>query len=381
LGRWRGQKTDGTGETPSTRRAAIGASGSRSWPRARAYLRRSEWSRQNGRRRTLARAAASNPLRGRVSTNRTLEAHDRVYYSPRRRRQVRRPKKSFHSLVDVVRGASQPLRGRVSANMNVRDPRSPTVLAMSTAPCASRPGDLLFTRRRRQRHLAPCPPSDARTVHEASVTAAARLPGVTGGRIDEASRARRRRGHHVECPRTPQTSLGPGSASALRSAKVASWQSRRRRLGASGRAFASHGLRLAAVEGDQRTRCAAAAVLHVGCRALVKCGVDYVARTRPNVWQREASATSRTGRCALTKVGRARSKYGAASRLARPRRSDGSALQACASLQVYALRLGCGAAGAVKPDCSLNRRGAQDARARPYPKTSVPKLSIAPKSW
>ena len=136
---------------------------------------------------------------------------------------------TFHSLVDVVRGASQPLRGRVSTNMNVRDPRSPTVLAMSTAPCASRPGDLLFTRRRRQRHLAPCPPSDARTVHEASVTAAARLPGVTGGRIDEASRARRRRGHHVECPRTPQTSLGPGSASALRSAKVASWQSRRRR--------------------------------------------------------------------------------------------------------------------------------------------------------
>ena len=118
--------------------------------------------------------------------------------------------KSFHSLVDVVRGASQPLRGRVSANMNVRDPRSPTVLAMSTAPCASRPGDLLFTSRRRQRHLAPCPPSDARTVHEASVTAAARLPGVTGGRIDEASCARRRRGHHVECPRTPQTSLGPG---------------------------------------------------------------------------------------------------------------------------------------------------------------------------
>ena len=229
MGRWRGQKTDGTGETPSTRRAAIGASGSRSWPRARAYLRRSEWSRQNGRRRTLARAAASNPLRGRVSTNRTLEAHDRVHYAPRRRRQVRRPKKSFHSLVDVVRGVSQPLRGRVSANMNVRDPRSPTVLAMSTAPCASRPGDLLFTRRRRQRHLAPCPPSDARTVHEASVTAAARLPGVTGGRIDEASRARRRRGHHVECPRTPQTSLGPGSASALRSAKVASWQSRRRR--------------------------------------------------------------------------------------------------------------------------------------------------------
>ena len=178
------------------------------------------------------------------------------------------------------------------------------------------------------------------------MTAAARLPGVTGGRIDEASCARRRRGHHVECPRTPQTSLGPGSASALRSAKVASWQSRRRRLGASGRAFASHGLRLAAVEGDQRTRCAAAAVLHVGCRALVKCGVDYVARTRPNVWQREASATSRTGRCALTKVGRARSKYGAASRLARPRRSDGSTLQACASLQrFYALRLGCGAAG------------------------------------
>ena len=265
--------------------------------------------------------------------------------------------------------------------MNVRGPRSPTVLATSTAPCASRPGDLLFTRRRRQRHLAPCPPSDARTVHEASVTAAARLPGVTGGRIDEASCARRRRGHHVECPRTPQTSLGPGSASALRSAKVVSWQSRRRRFGASGQAFASHGLRLAAVEGDQWTRCAAAAVLHVGCRALVKCGVDCVARTRPNVWQREASATSRTGRCALTKVGRARSKYGAASRLARPRRSDGSALQACASLQVYALRLGCGAAGAVKPDCSLNRRGAQDARARPYPKTSVPKLSIAPKSW
>ena len=205
--------------------------------------------------------------------------------------------KSFHSLVDVVRGASQPLRGRVSANMNVRDPRSPTVLAMSTAPCASRPGDLLFTRRRRQRHLAPCPPSDARTVHEASVTAAARLPGVTGGRIDEASRARRRRGHHVECPRTPQTSLGPGSASALRSAKVASWQSRRRRFGASGQALASHGLRLAAVEGDQRTRCAAAAVLHVGCRALVKCGVDYVARTRPNVWQREALAASRWPLC------------------------------------------------------------------------------------
>ena len=65
--------------------------------------------------------------------------------------------KSFYSLVDVVRGVSQPLRGRVSANMNVRDPRSPTVLATSTAP----PGDLLFTRRRRQRHLAPCPPSDA----------------------------------------------------------------------------------------------------------------------------------------------------------------------------------------------------------------------------
>ena len=229
--------------------------------------------------------------------------------------------------------------------MNVRDPRSPTVLATSTAP----PGDLLFTRRRRQRHLAPCPPSDARTMHEASVTAAARLPGVTGGRIDEASRARRRRGHHVECPRTPQTSLGPGSASALRSAKVVSWQSRRRRFCASGQAFASHGLRLVAVEGDQRTRCAAAAVLHVGCRALVKCGVDCVARTRPNVWRREASATSRTGRFALTKVGRATSKYGAASRPARPRRSDGSTLQACASLQrFYALRLGRGATGAVK---------------------------------
>ena len=182
MGRWRGQKTDGTGETPSTRRAAIGASGSRSWQRVRAYLRRSEWSRQNGRRRTLARAAASNPLRCRVSTNRALEAHDRVHCAPRRRRQVRRPKV------------------------------------------------LSFTRRRRQRRLAPCPPSDARTVHEASATAAARLPGVTGGRIDEASCARRRRGHHVECPRTPQTSLGPGSASALRSAKVASWQSRRRRL-------------------------------------------------------------------------------------------------------------------------------------------------------
>ena len=169
MGRWRGQKIGGTGETPSTRRAAIGASGSRSWPRARAYLRRSEWSRHHGRRRTLARAAATNPLRGRVSTNRTLEAHDRVHCAPRRRRQVRRPKNSFHSLVDVVRGVSQPLRGRVSANMNVRGPRSPTVLATSTAP----PGDLLFTRRRRHRHLAPCPPSDARTVHEASVTAAA----------------------------------------------------------------------------------------------------------------------------------------------------------------------------------------------------------------
>ena len=178
--------------------------------------------------------------------------------------------------------------------MNVRDPRSPTVLATSTAP----PGDLLFTRRRRQRHLAPCPPSDARTVHEASVTAAARLPGVTGGRIDEASCARRRRGHHVECPRTPQTSLGPGSASALRSAKVASWQSRRRRLGASGHAFASHGLRLAAVAGrhcgpDVRQL----AVLHVGRRAVVKRGVGSVASTRPKVWQREALAASRWPLC------------------------------------------------------------------------------------
>ena len=249
----------------------------------------------------------------------------------------------------------------------MRGPQSPAVLAASTAPCASRLRDLLRTRRRRQRNLAPCPQSDARTVHDAAATAAARLRGAIGGRISNVSCARRRREHHVECPRTPQTSLGPGSASALRSAKVVSWQSRRRRFGASGQAFASHGLRLAAVEGDQRTRCAAAAVLHVGCRALVKCGVDCVARTRPNVWQREASATSRTGRCALTKVGRARSKYGAASRLARPRRSDGSTLQACASLQrFYALRLGCGALGAVKPDCILNRRGAQDARARPY---------------
>ena len=117
---------------------------------------------------------------------------------------------SLKRIVTRSAGGRPSRAGRLSVYINVRGPQSPTVLAASTAPCASRLRDLLFTRRRRQRHLAPCPPSDARTVHEASVTAAARLPGVTGGRIDEASCARRRRGHHVECPRTPQTSLGPG---------------------------------------------------------------------------------------------------------------------------------------------------------------------------
>ena len=112
----------------------------------------------------------------------------------------------------VTRSAGgRPSRvGRLSANINVRGPQSPTVLAASTAPCASRPRDLLCTRRRRQRNLAPCPQSDARTVHEAAATAAARLREAIGGRISNVSCARRRREHHVECPRTPQTSLGPG---------------------------------------------------------------------------------------------------------------------------------------------------------------------------
>ena len=100
--------------------------------------------------------------------------------------------------------------GRLSVYINVRGPQSPTVLAASTAPCASHLRDLLRTRRRRQRNLAPCPQSDARTVHDAAATAAARLRGAIGGRISNVSCARRRREHHVECPRTPQTSLGPG---------------------------------------------------------------------------------------------------------------------------------------------------------------------------
>ena len=107
LGRFARPKTDGTGETPSTRRADISASGSRPGPRARAFLRRSE-SRRHGRRRTTTRAAASNPLRGR-----RLHQHERsrptINSIPRRVDGATFiVLKSFHSLVDVVRG--DPLR-------------------------------------------------------------------------------------------------------------------------------------------------------------------------------------------------------------------------------------------------------------------------------
>ena len=111
-----------------------------------------------------------------------------------------------------------------------------------------RPGDLSFTRRRRQRYLAPCPPSDARTGHEASATAAARFAVSCGGRINNASCAgAREKIIYVPRGRFQRDSAGcvngDGAATTNRRRTPRAWGTRslRRRTRSRRRHHAGHG--------------------------------------------------------------------------------------------------------------------------------------------
>ena len=108
LGRFARPKTDGTGETPSTRRAAIKASASGPGLGTRACLRRSE-SRHHGRKTPNHNARRCIKPAPRASLHKHERSRPTIDSIPRRVDGATLiVLQSFHSLVEVVRG--DPLR-------------------------------------------------------------------------------------------------------------------------------------------------------------------------------------------------------------------------------------------------------------------------------